>query len=43
LLLSIVALAVISASGWLVGSLVYENRVGVSTSREERVIDRRVA
>jgi len=41
--LSIVALAVLAASGWLGGALVYEHRVGVSTPREERVIDRRAA
>src|SRR5262245_8756560 len=41
--LSIIAIAVLAASGWLGGSLVYENRVGVSTPREERVIDRRAA
>ena len=41
--LSIIALVVLAASGWLGGSLVYEHRVGVSTPREERVIDRRAA
>jgi len=41
--LSIVAIAVLAVSGWLGGSLVYEHRVGISTPREERVIDRRAA
>src|SRR5215470_8604266 len=41
--LSIIAIAILSASGWLGGSLVYEHRVGVGTPREERTIDRRAA
>ena len=41
--LSIVGIAVLGVSGWLGGALVYEHRVGVSSSREERFIDRRVA
>jgi uncharacterized membrane protein len=41
--LSIIAIAILAASGWLGGILVYEHRVGVSTPREERVIDRRAA
>jgi uncharacterized membrane protein len=41
--LSIVGIAVLFVSGWLGGALVYEHRVGVSSPREERFIDRRVA
>ena len=41
--LSVIGIAVLAVSGWLGGSLVYEHRVGVSSLREERVIDRRAA
>ena len=41
--LSIIGILVLAVSGWLGGSMVYQHRVGVSTPREERVIDRRVA
>ena len=41
--LSIIAIAVLAASGWLGGRLVYEHRVGVSIPREEGVIGRRAA
>ena len=43
LALSIVAVALLGVSGWLGGSLVYEHRVGVSTPREQREIERRAA
>jgi uncharacterized membrane protein len=43
IVLSIIAIAVLAASGWLGGRLVYEHRVGVSIPREEGVIDRRAA
>ena len=41
--LSVIGIVVLAASGWLGGSLVYEHHVGVSSPREERVIDRRAA
>jgi uncharacterized membrane protein len=41
--LSIIGITLLAISGWLGGKLVYEHHVGVSTPREERVIDRRVA
>src|SRR5215831_10421425 len=43
IVLSIIAIAVLAASGWLGGRLVYEHRVGVSIPREERIIGRRAA
>jgi len=43
IVLSIIAITVLAASGWLGGILVYEQRVGVSTPREEGVIGRRAA
>jgi len=43
IVLSIIAIAVLAASGWLGGRLVYEHRVGVSIPREEGVIGRRAA
>jgi uncharacterized membrane protein len=42
-ILSIVGIGVMAVSGWLGGALVYEHRVGVASSREEREIDRRAA
>jgi len=41
--LSVVGIAVLSLSGWLGGSLVFEHHVGVSPTREQREIDRRAA
>jgi uncharacterized membrane protein len=41
--LSIVAICVMSVSGWLGGSMVYEHQVGVSAREVERVTDRRAA
>jgi uncharacterized membrane protein len=43
LVLSVVGIAILAASGWLGGILVYEHRVGVSEPREERDTQRRVA
>lgn len=43
IVLSLVALGLLSASGWLGGSMVYEHHVGVSPSRDQREIERRVA
>jgi len=43
-ILSAVGIAFMGVSGWLGGALVFERRVGVSTTREEqRVIERRAA
>jgi uncharacterized membrane protein len=41
--LSIIAITLMSVSGWLGGSMVYEHRVGVAERDEERVSERRVA
>jgi uncharacterized membrane protein len=41
--LSVVAIALMAASGWLGGSLVYVHRVGIEPKREEREIERRAA
>jgi uncharacterized membrane protein len=42
-MLSVAAISLMSISGWLGGSLVFEHRVGVAPKREEREIDRRAA
>jgi uncharacterized membrane protein len=42
--LSAIGIVFMGFSGWLGGALVYERRVGISTTREEeRVIERRAA
>jgi uncharacterized membrane protein len=41
--LSVVGVAILGASGWLGGALVYEHRVAVTESREDRDTQRRVA
>ncbi len=41
--LSIVGIAILAASGWLGGILVYEHRVAVTEPRDERDTQRRVA
>jgi uncharacterized membrane protein len=41
--LSVIAIALMSVSGWLGGSMVYEHRVGVSPRPDEREIQRHVA
>jgi uncharacterized membrane protein len=41
--LSLVAIGILSVSGWLGGSLVYVHHVGVATKREDREIKREAA
>ena len=43
LVLSLVAIGLLCVSGWLGGALVYEHHVGVSSPREDRETERRVA
>ena len=42
-MLSLVAIAVMSVSGWLGGSLVFVHRVGIAPKPEDREIERRAA
>jgi uncharacterized membrane protein len=42
-MLSIIAIAFMSISGWLGGSLVYVHRVGIAPEREKREIERHAA
>jgi len=43
LVLSLIGIAAMFASGWLGGALVYEHGVGVAPRREDREIERRAA
>jgi uncharacterized membrane protein len=41
--LSIIAISLMSLSGWLGGTMVYEHRIGVTERDEGRVSERRAA